>query len=142
MNTRNRFGVRVLITLALALCTGVAAVAADILLPPPDSPSPAASGTAQTTYDTSVIGQMPFGIYGNSAETKFQVSGLRPRTTYTFSVVDEVSWAWWLHYEVSFKTNGRGKASGLIQWLSPSPGTAVYTVVDGAGVVVLVGHEE
>ena len=142
MNARNRFGAGALMGLALALCTGGAAVA-DILVPPPDSPSPGASGTAQTTYDTSpsISGELLFGIYGIDAETKFQVSGLRPRTTYTFSVVDEVSWAWWLHYEVSFKTNGRGKASGLIQWLSPSPGTAVYTVVDGSDIVVLVGQE-
>ena len=143
MNTRNRFGVVALMALTLALYMGAAAVAADILLPPPDSPSPAASGTARTSYGTSISGQMPFGgPYGYYADTRFQVSGLRPNTTYRFSVVDEVSWSWWYLYEVSFTTNRRGNASGRIQWLSPSPGTAVYTVVDGADVVVLVGLEE
>ena len=141
MNTRNRFGERVLITLALALCTGVAAVAADILLPPPDSPSPAASGTAQTKYDFTIAVDPPFpGNGGFSAQTRFQVFGLRPRTTYTFIVVDDATTAWWFN-AVDFTTDRRGKGSGKVGWASGAPGTAVYTVVDGADVVVLEGQE-
>ena len=140
MITRNRFGVRALVALALALCTGGAAVAADILVPPPDSPSPAASGTAQTRYNFKVIGDGPFGG-GYGAETRFQVFGLLPNTTYSFQVIDDATWPGW-YYEVVFTTDRRGKGSGKIGWLSDAPGTAVYTVVDGADVVVLVGLEE
>ena len=141
MNTRNRFGVAALMTLALALCTGGAALA-DFLLPPPGSPSPAASGTAQTKYDFTIAVDPPFpGNGGYYALTRFQVSGLRPNTTYTFIVVDDATTAWWFN-AVNFTTDRRGKGSGKAGWASGAPGTAVYTVVDAAGVVVLMGLEE
>ena len=140
MNTRNRFAAGALVALALALGTGGAAVA-DILLPPPGSPSPAASGTAQTKYDFRLFVDPPFpangGIY---AQTRFQVFGLRPKTTYTFIVVDDATTAWWFN-AVDFTTDRRGKGSGKVGWASGAPGTAVYTVVDGADVVVLEGQE-
>ena len=140
MNTRNRFAAGALVALALALGTGGAAVA-DILLPPPGSPSPAASGTAQTKYDFTIFVDLPFpGSGGYLAETRFRVSGLLPKTTYTFIVVDDATTAWWFNV-VDFTTDRRGHGSGKIQWASGAPGTAVYTVVDAAGVVVLAGHE-
>ena len=139
MNTRNRFGAGALVALALALCTGGAAVAGDILLPPPDSPSPAASGMAQTRYNLNFIGDGPGECGGFPAVTQFQVSGLLPNTTYAFIVSHGESWC---YYVVVFTTDRRGKGSGKTNWFGGGPGTAVYTVVDGNGVVVLVGQEE
>ena len=139
MNTRNRFGAGALVSLALALCTGGAAVAGDILLPPPDSPSPAASGMAQTRYNLSSVGDGPGECGGFFAVTQFQVSGLLPYTTYAFIVSHGESGC---YYEVVFTTDRRGKGSGKIKWFGGGPGTADYAVVDGADVVVLVGLEE
>ena len=110
-----------------------------ILVPPPGSPSPAASGKAQTRYNLKIIADTPWGG-GFPAETHFQVSGLLPNTTYTFMVGEAASWPWWFD-EVDFTTDRRGKGSGKINWFGGGPGTAGYAVVDGADVIVLVGHE-